>query len=475
MKKASDSSEAGSRASQQISPRTTLTRTWSCFSLGRTTLQWATLATLLAATLLALMPGILHAQQATLTHETPELVDTTGEQWLEPIAEQGRRRRRSHMPGNYGVMSDWDLYAGSVYANTSPLWIHTEALLWWMRGNKLPALVTTSSAGTPRSEAGVLGAANTSVLLGDERIDDRARGGFRTAAGVRLGHWFDHLMDAELQFDLLWVGDGQSGGDFQGISVGDPILARPFYDAALNAQDAQLVAFPNVVWGDISVQTSSDFLSAGALYHKGWRCYDNARIDWLAGYRYAQLRDELLIEERLVSVDPGGAVAVGTTFDLFDDFRTWNEFHGADLGLQLWTHMHGWTIEVIGKVALGKTLRTLEVNGETFTLSPAGGASVAPGGLLAMPTNMGRHQSNQFAALPELTIRLRRPISRFFTFTAGYTAMALSGVVRTGDQIDLAVNPTQFGNGTLIGAPYPAVRMDDSTVWLQGVSVGLEW
>ncbi len=446
-----------------------------CCSIGG-----ATACGLVLAGLLVLLPRVLTAQQTNgqpgftepatkppAAVEVPELVDTTGQQWLEPIGHQGR--------GNYGTMSNWDLYAGSVYANTSPLWVHTEALLWWMRGNDLPALVTTSPNGTPRADAGVLGAANTSVLLGNERVDDRARGGFRVAAGARLGHWFDQLMDAELQFDLLWVGDGQSGGDFQGISFGDPILARPFHNAALNTSDAQLVAFPNVTWGDISVQTSSDFLSAGAVFRRGWRCFDDARIDWLAGYRYARLREELLIEERLVSVDPGGGVAVGTTFDVFDDFRTWNEFHGADLGLQLWTHMHGWTIEVLGKVALGETIRTVEVNGETFTLSPAGVPSLAPGGLLAMPTNMGRYQSNKFSALPELTIRLRRPISRFFTFTVGYTALVLNNVVRTGDQIDLAVNPSQFGNGALIGTARPAMLMNDSTVWVHGFTVGLEW
>ena len=71
--------------------------------------------------------------------------------------------------------------------------------------------------------------------------------------------------------------------------------------------------------------------------------------------------------------------------------------------------------------------------------------SLAPGGLLAMPTNMGRYQSSQISVLPELTVRFRRPLSRFFTITCGYTALVLNNVVRTGDQIDLAVNPTQFG------------------------------
>ena len=67
------------------------------------------------------------------------------------------------------AMSDWDLYAGSVYANTSPIWFQAEYLLWWIQGNPLPPLVTTSPEGTPQSNAGVLGAAGTGILFGDER------------------------------------------------------------------------------------------------------------------------------------------------------------------------------------------------------------------------------------------------------------------------------------------------------------------
>ncbi len=259
-------------------------------------------------------------------------------------------------------------------------------------------------------------------------------------------------MDSELEFGVLWLGDGQTSGDFYTASLGDPILARPFYNVELGAQDSQLVALPQVVLGDILIETSSDFVSAGVLFRKGWLRGEHARIDWLAGYRYAQLQEELYVSENLISTDLAGPVAAGTTFDLLDRFATWNEFHGADLGLQLWTHAHGWTVEVLGKIAIGSVARTIEINGETLTITPDNTDSFSSGGLLAMPTNMGRHQSCRFSAMPELTIRLRRPLSRFFTLSLGYTVMAVDHVVRTGDQLDLTVNPTQFGNG---GAGWP--------------------
>jgi hypothetical protein len=238
--------------------------------------------------------------------------------------------------------------------------------------------------------------------------------------------------------------------------------------------DSQLIAFPEVVAGEIGIESSSDFLSAGALLRRAWAYPSCGRLDWLAGYRYAYLREELLVEQFLVSNDPVGPPPVGTTFDVFDDFRTFNEFHGADLGLQFWTETHGWTVELLGKAAVGATIRTVEIDGQTIVVSPVD-ESVTDGGLLAAPSNMGRFQSSQLSVLGEFSLRVRRPLSRFFTLTAGYSLLALNNVVRSGHQVDLVVNPTQLGGGTLVGPARPALAMRDSTVWLHGFSVGLEW
>ena len=187
------------------------------------------------------------------------------------------------------------------------MWVQAEYLLWWMRGNSLPPLVTTSPAGTPRAEAGVLGEPNTQVLFGGSRVDDEARSGFRTSLGVRLGHWFDVMMDSELQFDYLWLGDGQTSGDFQANSCEYAILARPFFNADWGEQDAQLISFPDVVAGGIQIETSSDFLAAGALFRHGWLRGDRGRLEWLAGYRYLQLQEQLSAHEALSCTDPGGS------------------------------------------------------------------------------------------------------------------------------------------------------------------------
>jgi hypothetical protein len=51
---------------------------------------------------------------------------------------------------------------------------------------------------------------------------------------------------------------------------------------------------------------------------------------------------------------------------------------------------------------------------------------------------------------------------------AGYSLMWLTDALRTGDQIDLAVDDS--------GAfPYPQASMDGTSVCVQGLSLGAEW
>ncbi len=373
------------------------------------------------------------------------------------------------------AMSDWDLYAGSIYANTSPLWVEAEYLLWWMRGNELPPLVTTSPAGTPREDAGVWGEPGTRTLLGGRGVDERARSGFRTSLGVRLGHWFDALMDSELQFDYLWLGDGQHSGDFQADWSEQAILARPFFNTELGRQDAQLIALPYVVAGGIAIETSSDLRAAGVMFRREWLRGSRGSLAWLTGYRYLELQERWDAREQILVTEPGGAVAMGTTFDILEGVSTWNEFHGGDLGVQWRRETGRWTWEVVARIALGGVARTVEIGGDTLIESPDGSAVIVPGGLLALPTNLGRHHSSRFATLPELSIRLRRQLTHHLALTVGYSLMAADHIVRTGDQLDLCVNPTQLNGGALGGPARPAVLMSDSTLCLHGLNIGLEW
>src|SRR5262245_54300916 len=63
-----------------------------------------------------------------------------------------------------------------IEALTSPkptrLWVGADYLLWRVRGDSLPPLVTTSPPGTPADQAGVLSTPGTTVLFGGSAVND---------------------------------------------------------------------------------------------------------------------------------------------------------------------------------------------------------------------------------------------------------------------------------------------------------------
>lgn len=122
-------------------------------------------------------------------------------------------------------------------------WVEAEYLLWWTDGDSVPALVSTSSSGTPLASAGILGQPNTSVLFGGSDLFDQPRSGFRVGGGI----WIPDASNWGIEANYLMLANEHA--DFAATSTGDPILARPFFNVSIGAEDAQLVAFPTIVAG----------------------------------------------------------------------------------------------------------------------------------------------------------------------------------------------------------------------------------
>jgi hypothetical protein len=132
-------------------------------------------------------------------------------------------------------------------------------------------------------------------------------------------------------------------------------------------------------------------------------------------------------------------------------------------------------LELTGKVAVGALSRILEIDGSTVTLSALGDVTFFDSGFYVLPTNEGRYRSSQLSALPEIGFTLRRQITHDFIFTFGYSLLVVNNVVRSGDQVDLNINPSQFNGGTLVGPAEPSVRLKESVLWAHGFNIGVEW
>lgn len=139
---------------------------------------------------------------------------------------------------------------------TNRFWFRGEYLRWWTEGMDAPPLVTSSPAGTPQAQAGVLGEPNTQVLFGGGELNDDAANGLRLQSGLWLTPENSFGIEAEY-FQLFEQDD-----NFAASGDGAPILARPFFDITNDRETAQLVSFPGVVAGTVRATSETALRSA---------------------------------------------------------------------------------------------------------------------------------------------------------------------------------------------------------------------
>ncbi len=345
-------------------------------------------------------------------------------------------------------------------------WLGAELPLWWSQGHYLPPLVTTGTV----ASLGVLRHPDTQVLYGSKGVNAGANWGLR----LDMGWWLAPKW--ALEADFLWL--GEMTANYNTSSTGDPLLARPFTNVVTGLEDSHLFAFPATISGAISISSTSRFrglefllrrtIHSGSEYYFGAGSPTTCRWDILVGYRFNQLSDDVLINESLEAAGP-------STITLYDLFDTNNDFHGVDMGLNAVFRHKRFSLELMGKMALGDVRSRVFIDGATTTT--AGGiVDNDPGGMLALTTNMGTYTQNRMAVIPELGVTAGFDVTKRCRATFGYTFIYWSTVARAADQIDKNLNPSYFANnGPTAGAVQPEFVFMTSDYWTQGLNFGLEF
>jgi hypothetical protein len=344
--------------------------------------------------------------------------------------------------------------------------------MWWTKGMETPPLVTTSPQGTPQINAGVLGAPGTQILYGGDRILE----GLQTGGRVQAGKWLNPCGTVGIEGEFFALGGDSE--HFREWSPGDPILARPFFDVnpTVNSQSAELVAFPGLIAGSVSVDSRTELEGAGVdlrLFFSGCdNCCEGYRTDLTLGYRYLRLRDDLGVTEDLTSLTteaPG-------SFLVSDTFGTKDQFNGGELGLSMAMHRDRWSLLLTPKIALGVTHETADINGSTLSTDSTGHSTISQGGLLALSSNIGSYSKDVFAVVPQGGVTLAYQLSPRLQATFGYSFLYWSRVARAGDQVDFLVNSNLLPGGTATGTTnHPAFAFNQSSYWAQGLNFGITY
>jgi hypothetical protein len=365
-----------------------------------------------------------------------------------------------------------------VVAQPSRWFARLSYLSMWADGYEVPALVTTSPAGTAQGAAGVLPAAT--VLFGNEEIDD----GQRSGGQVKIGWWLVDGQFMALEGDYWALADEGTRFSASESFQNDPnaqILARPFFNLTTGLQDAALLAFPDFVRpgatvdldGTIDIESQSSMQSAGLTFrHVLWGDFErDMRLDVFGGYRFVQVDESLMIRDSFF--DPGGGLLAPTLRSSTDIFDVRNDFHGGEVGISLEWFRQRFAFEAMAKVGLGNNHQVVTIDGNT-QITSLGTTAFEPGGFLALPTNMGRYTRDTFMAIPEGSFTVKYALMERLELGLGARIMYLDDVARPGQQIDTTINESQIG-GVLVGAPRPTHVFRSTDMLLRGIEVSLEY
>ncbi len=343
-----------------------------------------------------------------------------------------------------------------------------EAATFWPDGQNLPQLVTTRRPANDPATDGLIGQPETVNLFGGSDVLGGAVQGVRGEIGSYLDENRTH------GFLLRFFDGGNSSLSFNSTPTSEPVVMRPFFSTANNAQSTIAVNYPNSTSGSLNANISSEVYGGDILFRRLILKDCAGRMEFLAGYQTARLADSLLINSTTTALTNTPAPA-GTISQLTDRFSTVNRFNGIALGFSGILRERGWSLSGMVKLGLGNMENSVAIDGSSTITVPGnpGSTSTTANGLLARNTNAGNYVFNTFVVTPETNLTFGYRLTRRLEATVGYSYLGLPKVARVADQLDpqLASNLSN----PPAGARTPSFSLRESNYALHSLDYGLQW
>ena len=328
-------------------------------------------------------------------------------------------------------------------------------LIAWRRGTRIPALATTSTAGTTLEDAGVLGLPSTSSLLASNELHTAAQPGVR----LDFGRW---IAGTETAIGARFYGLSDAGSR---LTFNGDIVTRPFFNVDASEQQSLPVNYPGSESGMLTIDSATEMLGTDVYVMRPWRESGTARVNFLAGYQFSRFSESISIHSISTNLDGRNGIPIGTQLEVRDAFRTSNEFHGWLVGLTSEIDGGNYTFSFLAKVGIGGVTHRISTSGSTTITDPGGGTSTT-NGLLVAASNQGTFEQSRFTTIPEFSARYTRHLNDALDFSVGYSLLYWGHAVQPGNQIDLNVDSTGSS-----GQPTMPFKIDH--YWAQSLSMGI--
>jgi hypothetical protein len=352
----------------------------------------------------------------------------------------------------------------SVSANgeqvPSPFWARAEYLAYFVKNAPLPVSLVTGNPNNPTQE----------LLDSSQNLGVFA--GFR----LGMGAWLDGDENIGVEASFFALERRTRFFSASSDAAGAPTLAFPFVNQTPGAVGDNLlpIAAPGQFAGGVQIASSLQLWGTEANSLFVLMREKDFEFVAIAGMRYVDLQEKL-------NVSTTSSTVVGlpnTVLSQSDQFNTRNQFYGAQIGGRVNWQSGPFGADLTGKLALGDSHQSVEIQGVSTQTGPGGINGTFPGGFFTQPSNIGRFGANQFAFIPSLELKAYMLLTSQLKAFVGYDFLYWSQVVRPGDQIDRNVNFTQsavFGNGVLSGPASPSPLTSRTDFWAQGISFGFEF
>jgi hypothetical protein len=241
------------------------------------------------------------------------------------------------------------------------------------------------------------------------------------------------------------------------------------------------IGYPTRFVGRVTVDTSDYFQSAGLWLRRNLRANEWAskegdvpwtdssartfRLDLVSGYRFTRLIDGVNVRDDEMDVNPASA-NLWTEYTNAYSYRATNNFNGWDLGLDAMMTRGRWSLDVMGRAAIGVNNQDLQY----FNLYRVD-QSVAQLGINTQTASQ-EIARNVFSWIPELTVTAGYQVMEHVKMTIGYDIIYWSAVVRAANQI--AEPTTGYPYGSLTGPTQLPNTLNTSYFWAEGLRVGGE-
>jgi hypothetical protein len=297
--------------------------------------------------------------------------------------------------------------------------------------------------------------------------------GIKAMAGV----WLDSsaTWGVEVGYNQLF----RRSERFAFASAGIPVLGRAFFDTATEEPTFLYLSTPDGLQrGYITINAPTQMTGGDVNVRYNGLAIFADRTDYLAGFRYMNLRESIGIQSGTAFFAPTPFGLIQTlAYDSTETFKAENEFYGAQIGSESHFRSGRWSLDVGGKLAMGSVRQNVNISAATIVTTPNLPPQVFPnqGLLLVQLTNAGTYRRDFFAVLPEFFVRAGVQLTPRARAMIGYNLWGLSNVIRAGATIDPVVNPN-LSPFITASAPSnqlrPRFQFNGAEFWAQGLTLG---